>query len=250
MITKKCPICGNDVPAENQKYCSAACKAEAQRLHKVCAVCGREMSSKNARYCSPQCRATASKNLRSCIVCGKEFWCSPSEQLVCCSPKCSKIHRSRITSEREGNAEMLKTVREKFRESHTGELHQSAKHYGIITPTGEVIDITNLRHWVYTSGLFDNPATAYREFFRIIRTVDGKEKNPKKQLIHYCGYSVAYHDDGNQLNSKAAARQPRYCKVCGTLLPSQKRSYCSDDCAKKAHADNMITRYHAQKEKS
>lgn len=243
-MSKKCPICGNDIPAENQKYCSAACKAEAQRLHKTCAVCGREMNSKNARYCSAQCRANAKKNKKACVVCGKKFWCPPSEEVICCGPVCSKIHRQKITSEREGNAELLKNARENFFEAHTGELHQSAKHYGLVTPTGDVIDITNLRHWVYTSGLFDNPATAYREFFRIIRTVDGKEKNPKKQLTHYCGYSIAYHDDGNLLNSKSATRHPRYCKVCGTLLPPKKRSYCGDDCARKAHAAIEKMRYH------
>lgn len=241
---RKCKVCGAALPPQNKLYCSVACSAIGRRHRNICKVCGRETKRGVAEYCSAKCRAEASKTYKKCVVCGKEFACSPSDPVVCCGPVCSKIHRQKITGEREGNSEHLKNVREEFSETHTGELHQRAKHYGIVTPSGEIIDVTNLRYWIYNSGLFDNPLTAYREFFRIIRTIDGKEPNPKKQLTHYYGYTVAYHDDGNLLYSKSATKQPRYCKICSSLLPSRKLSYCSEECARKGHSANEIARYH------
>lgn len=209
-----------------------------------CKVCGAALPPQNKLYCSHRCRAEAIKNRRKCVVCGSEFSCSPANVVLCCSPACSKIHRQIITGEREGNAEHLKSVREEFARTHSAELHQNAKHYGIVTPSGEVIDVTNLRYWVYHSGLFSNPVTAYRELFRVLRTLDGKEANPKKQLTHYCGYTFAYHDDGNQLHNKAAVRQTEFCKICGSPLPPRKHSYCSEDCARKGHAEIEYARYH------
>lgn len=211
---------------------------------KKCLVCGKE-TKRNCMYCSTQCRAESTKHYKNCVVCGKKFWCSPSEMLYCCGPACSSKYRSDVTKQRPGNTEHLINQRIIYSESHSGELNPAAKHYGIITPQGNVIDVLNLRHWVYNSGLFDNPSSAYGALLRVVSTFKGTI-SPHRRLTHYAGYSIAYCDDGNVANSKANQAQERCCKVCGSVLPPNRRSYCNDECANVAHNQYQSNRYHAK----
>lgn len=212
----------------------------------ICPICGKE-TRRNCEFCSTQCRAEAVKNYKNCIVCGKKFWCPPSEPVYCCGPICSKKHRQDITINRDENTKHITNQGILYANSHQGERHPCAKRYGIITPVGNVIEVLNLRHWVFHSGLFDKPDTAYNALIRVIGTYKGTV-SPKRQMDHYAGYSIAYCDDGNKANSKAARSVPRFCKICGVLLPRGKRSYCSEKCARVAHNQIMADQYRKAKE--
>lgn len=212
-----------------------------------CPICGKE-TNRGYTFCSVQCRAEAAKNYKQCIVCGKYFWCSPSEAVLCCGPVCSKLHRSSITKNREGNDDHIKNQSRLFAQTHGGHLNPCAKHYGIITPRGDVVDVLNLRDWVYHSGFFDNPQTAYNALLRVVGTFKGTVA-PKRRLTHYAGYSIAYCDDGNVANSRANRTPKKHCKICGAELPSIKRSYCSDECANIAHNQSQKNRYRKKRKK-
>ena len=212
---------------------------------KICRVCGKPVKSSAAIYCSPQCRAESVKNYKPCVVCGTMFWCAPSEEHYTCSTACSTENRRRISISMEGNSDHIREQGRKYAEEHTAEKNPAAGHYGILTPAGNVIDVINLRHWVYNSGLFDNPDSAYNAFVHIISTLTGKRKN--RCMYSYHGYTFAYFDKGNLLKSKANTKPKKYCKICGRELSGYRRSYCSDECAGTAHRDSVRAAYKKSK---
>ena len=197
--------------------------------NKTCPVCGKET---NNDYCSRQCRAEAERNYKQCVICGNRFYCPPANTVYCCGPDCSSKYRSKLAKKRAGNIEHIINQGSLYAKNHQGELHPHAKHYGILTPSGEVIDVLNLHHWVLNCGLFEKPQSAYTAFLNIVGTLKGTASQQRR--THYAGYSIVYYDDGNAANSKANLAEQKFCKVCGTPLPSIKRCYCSEECRKAA----------------
>lgn len=235
--TGVCVLCGQEyvVKSGMQKYCPECAakklspKPKVPKEVKICPVCGNQTTNK--MYCSRQCRAEATKNYKSCVVCGNKFYCPPANTVYCCSPACSSQYRSELAKNRNENIEHINIHRDLYVKNHQGELHPHSKHYGILTPTGEVIDVLNLHHWVLNCGLFEKPQSAYTAFLNIVGTLKGTTSQKRRS---YAGYSIVYYDDGNAANSKANLAEQKFCKVCGTPLPSIKRSYCSEECRKAA----------------
>lgn len=212
---------------------------------KLCPICGKPVKKPPAQYCSPQCRAEAAKHYKPCVICGSMFWCAPSEGVSTCSDKCSSEYRSIIMHRMEGNAAQLAGEARAYAASHTAEKNPTAGHYVIQSPSGSVTEIVNLRHWVHNSGLFDNPASAYNAFTKIISTLNGTRTS--KRMYSYHGYRILSHDKGNLLHSKANTTPPKYCRICGAQIHSKRRSYCSDECAAKAHRQSEQNAYHKNK---
>lgn len=105
MDERYCEVCGKKLRLRNKKYCSAACRTQAQEERKaqklekeirVCKFCGEKFvpDRQHTKYCSEECRknfysTTEKKKLpeKECPICHEMFEPRTYNQ-VYCSKKC------------------------------------------------------------------------------------------------------------------------------------------------------------------
>lgn len=152
---------------------------------KYCAVCGRALHGRQIKYCSKKCMGLGKQNYKICPVCGKMFKDSASNDTVCCSPRCSKIHREEL--HRAGvYEESIVNMRFGFQkkiEEIGPEKHWISKHWVIESPDGKIYECNNLLEFIKNnSDLFDGTSKqAYDGFQKIKATIEGKRpKCPSK----------------------------------------------------------------------
>lgn len=152
---------------------------------KYCAFCGNPLSGRQIKYCSKTCMGLGKQNYKICAVCGKKFKDSVSNDTVCCSAKCSHIHRAQlhqsgvydnsVNSMRVGFSGKIKEI--------GAENYWCAKHWVIESPDGNIYECDNLMHFIRENrGLFDGTARqAFDGFQKIKATQEGKRpKSPSK----------------------------------------------------------------------
>ena len=197
--------------------------------YKKCLYCGVDMTRRSrTNYCSYDCyirSVDASSHRRACIVCGKMFRTPPTSKVITCSDACYKSHRRDTLA-----SEAYKVAYNKMRESYSnyllniGEDHHAAKRYILVSPEGDIIEVLNLRHFVYTSGFFSDPEKSYDNFKKISQTIQG---TAKRRRYTYKKWSIAFVDEGNRADHR---RQEKKCQTCGNTVPYRKISYCSEEC--------------------
>lgn len=150
-----------------------------------CIVCGKEKPNGNKYYCSKKCMGLGKQGYKKCVVCGKEFKESNKSPVVCCSHKCSHIHRQQM-HENGIYDDSIQKMRIGFSEKIEAigaENHWIAKYWEIQSPCGEIYECKNLMHFIKTHpDLFDGTAKqAYDGFQKIKATITGSRKrNPSR----------------------------------------------------------------------
>ena len=108
--------------------------------------------------------------IKKCIVCGRGFKASPSDNVVTCSPECRSKRRSQVLkghkvtdkvkakmsqAAKKRDSENLKKGTPAAQKSPKGgrfETNSSAKDWTIMSPEGDIYNITNLRNWIRQNG--------------------------------------------------------------------------------------------------
>ena len=168
-----------------------------EKRKRVCAVCGKDLCGRQVKYCSKACMGLGKQHYKICIVCGKRFKDSETNSTVCCSSKCSQIHRHRL-HQSGVYGESIKKMREgftkKIREIRP-EDHWCAKHWVIQSPNGENYECDNLMNFIKTHpDLFDGtPKQAYDGFQKIKATEEGKR--PKAPARSWKGWHLISWSD-------------------------------------------------------
>lgn len=149
---------------------------------KYCAVCGKELHGHQIKYCSKKCMGLGKQNYKICPVCGTKFKDSATNTTVCCSIKCSKIHRRQLY-EKGVYGESIKSMRVGFSDKITEigpERHWIAKHWVIQSPSGQLYECDNLLNFIRKNpDLFDGtPKQAFDGFQKIKASIAGKRKRP------------------------------------------------------------------------
>lgn len=102
-----------------------------------------------------------------CIVCGREFTKSPSDNVLTCSPECSRRRRSEVLAGHSVSDEAREKISRAAKErgftknlakgtpaarkspkSGRFETNASAKAWSLISPDGRQFDFTNLNNWI------------------------------------------------------------------------------------------------------
>ena len=182
------------------------------------------------------------KAVRVCAVCGKEFRASPSSGKLTCSKVCESKRRAGIADPdrlADGRGRMIAAERENPESSHM------AKSWIVRDPSGKTYEVTNLKNWVYTSGLFEGEeAAAYTQFVHIRQTVVGtRTKNP---AYSWHGWTLAGFGEGNYIKRQKPAKT---CPVCGKTFSGRNGHavYCSETCRLKARSARAMEKYHEKK---
>lgn len=159
----------------------------------------------------------------TCVICGKKFQVFPSDPKKCCSYACyqklkdSMVQQKTVDALLQGNLDYI--------DAHQGELHHAAKTYIMESPSGDLVEVTNLKYWCRNSGHFDKPDRAYKNFVNISGTIQGTSGRQPQYSYH--GWKIAFVDD---TAFNAHKPTPKTCPICGAELPPQRKTYCSDDC--------------------
>ena len=150
-------------------------------MRNVCILCGNP-KGRNKYFCSMKCSSAYRKHLKICPVCGNQFADSPSNTTVCCSPKCSKMHRIDLHKSGAYNDSISRMLSEKdkFWSCHTGANHINAKHWILLSPDGKIYECQNLQNFIRGNpDLFDGTLKqAYDGIIKIKASMQGKRKNP------------------------------------------------------------------------
>lgn len=122
---------------------------------------------------------------KTCIICGKRFKDSASNENICCSPECSKIHRQNLYKTGAYDQTMEK-MRRNFKQKidEIGkENHWITKHWVISSPDGRIYECDNLLNFIREhQELFDGTIRqAYDGFQKIKASQEGKRKRPTTQ---------------------------------------------------------------------
>ena len=152
---------------------------------KYCLVCGKELVGKQKKYCSKKCMGLGKQGYKICTVCGKKFKDSKSNQNRCCSPECSRVHRSNLHTEGVYD-ETMKIMHENFSKKIQeigSENHWIAKHWVLSSPDGKVYECDNLLNFIREhQDLFDGTIKqAYDGIQKIKASQEGKRKRPTTQ---------------------------------------------------------------------
>ena len=149
---------------------------------KICIVCGKTYRGRNKYFCSTTCAGLSKQGYKICAGCGKPFKDSPSNLNVCCSPDCSKKHRSSL-HQQGVYEESIPKMRQGFRDKVDTigpENFWTAKGWVICSPSGETYECRNLKNFIREhSELFDGTVKqAYDGFQKIKASEQGKRKRP------------------------------------------------------------------------
>ena len=184
---------------------------------KYCAVCGKELHGRQIKYCSKKCMGLGKQNYKICPVCGTKFKDSVSNDTVCCSEKCSKIHRT-LLHQSGVYDESIKNMRSGFSDkiNEIGpEKHWISKHWIIESPYGQVYECDNLMNFIRENpDLFDGTTKqAFCGFQKIKATMEGnRPKAPSKSwkgwhLICYSENENRYHKNITTNSHKISERR-------------------------------------------
>ena len=88
-MRRRCEVCHMPLTYQ-RRFCSVACRVDAQRVYRTCERCGRPRASDSVRYCSRVCARTAPKTL-VCPTCQQPF---PFNRLTH-ARYCSEVCRER-----------------------------------------------------------------------------------------------------------------------------------------------------------
>ena len=118
-------------------------------------------------------------NIKTCIICNKPFNSPQSNNVSCCSKKCSSIYRALLQSTG-ANFKIMLVAKEKYFVEHQGENHPNAKCWEIESPSGKRYKCINLMHFIKDNpNLFDGtPKQVFDGFAKIKATKQGKRKFP------------------------------------------------------------------------
>ena len=169
-------------------------------------------------------------NKKICIICGQSFKCSPSRNIVTCSPECraeysrrnhtglkhsqetrNKMLKSRLRNER--CVEMQKAATEAAKNSpKAGRFEQNvhAKEWHLISPDGEHYKFRSLRNWLRKYGnqffgvepdtkQFDNVVSGLS---RTKKSVLGTLPPGQRPAYTYKGWKVIPTDDDMNKSSR------------------------------------------------
>ena len=169
------------------------------------------------------------KNKKICVICGREFYCSPSRNIVTCSPECraeysrrnhtgfkysweSRQKMSKVRLENERCAEIQQAAtRAAQLSAKTGRFEQNihAIDWHLIGPDGVHYRFRSLRNWLRENGkkFFDvDPDT--KEFSNVIsglsrvkRSMMGTLPPGQRPGYSYKGWRVVPTDDDINKNS-------------------------------------------------
>lgn len=144
----------------------------------------------------PKRTAMSKKNTRNCIVCGVLFNTPPSSLKICCSAKCSKLHRQAIQKNGvyDSTNKIWQAKKTEYYKEHIAEKHPNAKFWRIQSPTGQIYEVTNLKHFISTNlDLFDGTVAQVLDgFIKIKASQKGKRKRSVNQ---YKGWTLLdWHD--------------------------------------------------------
>ena len=153
--------------------------------------------------------------IRRCVICGKGFACSPSAKLVTCSPICRSERARRVAKKRKGTHWTEDARRRLADRDRPPQLSQgtaaaqrseksgrfdtniNAKHWALISPAGEIIEVDNLRNWARANcDLFcklssDKSADQIAKgFYRVKRALLGKVD--VRPCITYFGWTIRF----------------------------------------------------------
>ncbi len=112
---------------------------------------------------------------KKCPFCGNLFYTLPGAREVYCSRECFvKAYEAKA----EQYAEKLQEIREKHPGFQAGEQNYNSKYWVIKSPTGEVYQCINLKHWCREhEDILQGPAiNAYKGFTLIKYSMQGKTK--------------------------------------------------------------------------
>lgn len=183
--------------------------------NKYCAVCGNELHGRQIKYCSKKCMGLGKQNYKTCPVCGKKFKDSESNDTVCCSAKCSKIHRSQLHQSGVYD-ESIKNMRTGFSKKIDeigADNHWISKHWVIESPTGEIYECDNLMNFIRKNpDLFDGtPSQAFDGFQKIKATMNGKRrKSPSKS---WKGWHLIGYSENNNKYHKSKKKKKGYMHI-------------------------------------
>lgn len=165
--------------------------------NKICKFCHRQYKNKNLYYCCKKCEGLAKQGYKTCSVCGKIFKDPASNTTVCCSPECSRKHRSDLHAQGV-YTESIKKMRSGFRDivdQTDPEDLWTAKGWVICSPSGEVFECRNLLNFIREHpDMFDGtPKQAYDGFQKIKATELGKR--PKCPSHSWKGWTLLSWSD-------------------------------------------------------
>lgn len=112
----------------------------------ICVICGRQKPRRNKYFCSNKCMGLGKQGYKICPVCGKNF---KSSSYVCCSPECSRKHRSDLHATGVYD-ESIKKMRKGFRgkvDDMDSEDFWKSKGWVIKSPSGQIYDVRNLMNF-------------------------------------------------------------------------------------------------------
>lgn len=143
------------------------------------------------------------QNYKICPICGKKFKNSKTNDTVCCSRECSKIHRAQLHKNGVYD-QSIKHMRAGFgkKVKEIGpERHWIAKHWIIESPDGKIYECDNLLNFIRENpDLFDGTTKqAFDGFQKIKMTEEGKRpKSPSRSwkgwhLISWSENEKRYH---------------------------------------------------------
>ena len=149
--------------------------------------------------------------IKKCVVCGKEYKCPPTNNVLTCSPECSRKRRSELLKGKEFKAETRQKLSEKAKErGFTDNLKKgtsaamkspkmgrfdtnvNAKDWVLISPEGKIYECHSLSNFVRQNPEIFDIDGSEKECNRIInglKTIKSHTKLGKKGQSYY-GWTV------------------------------------------------------------
>lgn len=173
---------------------------------KYCLVCGKELTGRQKKFCSKRCMGLEKQGYKTCAICGKRFKDSASNDNVCCSSKCSKIHRQNLhkTGVYDQALEKMHRNLNKRLDEIGKENHWISKHWVISSPEGRIYECNNLLNFIREHEyMFDGTVRqAYDGFQKIKASQEGKRKRPTTQWKGWHLISCTQNEDRYNAKNK------------------------------------------------
>lgn len=136
-------------------------------------------------------------NYKTCLICDKKFPSPPSADTVCCSPKCSSIHRQQMQENGvydKVNEKWLK-ARDMYTKTHKGEKHHHSKYWKLQAPDGEVYEVVNLMYFIKENIELFNGSTPKQAFDGICKIKASQQGKRKRPSYSYKGWKLLSSED-------------------------------------------------------